>query len=117
MDEPLASADPIPSALVSQGGVPIRVQGAGCALCGRPTYDPDKRERPWARGVSSGRQVLICPECQDTRPGWDSSLDRCESCGSPRLSLTLDEVTCRACGRIKGTVDITDPVVEHLLEP
>ena len=27
-------------------------------LCGRPTYDPDKKERPWSRGVSGGRQVL-----------------------------------------------------------
>ncbi len=33
-------------------------------LCGRPTYDPDKRERPWARGVAGGRQVLVCPSCQ-----------------------------------------------------
>jgi len=102
---------------VSEGGETIRVQGAGCVLCGRPTYDPDKRERPWARGVSGGRQVLTCPQCQVTRPGWDASLDRCESCGSTRLSLTLDEVTCRACGRIQGTVDVTDPVVQHLLEP
>jgi hypothetical protein len=44
-------------------------------------------------------------------------LDRCEACSSPRLSLMLDEVTCRACGRLQGTADVSDPVVEHLLEP
>jgi uncharacterized Zn finger protein (UPF0148 family) len=48
---------------------------------------------------------------------WTAALDRCERCGSPRLSITLGEVSCRACGRLQGTVDLTDPVVEHLLEP
>ncbi len=70
----------------------------GCALCGRPTYDPDKRERPWVRAVSGGRQVLICPACQSDRPHWASSLDRCEACGGTRLTAMLGEVVCRACG-------------------
>jgi len=26
-----------------------------CYLCGRPTYDPDKRERPWVRATSGGQ--------------------------------------------------------------
>lgn len=71
-------------------------------VCGRPTYDPDKRERPWSRGVSGGRQVLVCPQCQRERPAWADALDRCERCGSTRLSLMLGEVTCRQCGFIAG---------------
>jgi rubredoxin len=74
------------------------VFGPQCSLCGRPTYDPDKRERPWVRAVSGGRQVLICPICQGDRPDWASSLDRCGACGETRLSAMLGEVVCRACG-------------------
>jgi rubredoxin len=70
----------------------------GCVLCGRPTYDPDKREQPWVRAVSGGRQVLICPVCQAERPDWATNLDRCGSCGGTRLSAMLGEVVCRACG-------------------
>jgi Zn finger protein HypA/HybF involved in hydrogenase expression len=71
---------------------------ARCALCGRPTYDPDKKERPWARAVSKGVQVLICPQCQAERDDWAESLDRCQKCGATRLSAMLGEVVCRACG-------------------
>jgi Zn finger protein HypA/HybF involved in hydrogenase expression len=71
---------------------------ASCLLCGRPTYDPDKRERPWARGVSAGRLVLICPRCQTDKEGWAGELDRCPRCGSIRLAVTLGQVLCRACG-------------------
>ena len=70
----------------------------GCAFCGRPTYDPDKRDRPWVRAVSGGHQVLICPACQTDRPDWASSLDRCAACEGTRLSAMLGEVVCRACG-------------------
>ena len=76
---------------------------ARCALCGRGTYDPDKRERPWARAVSGGRQVLVCPACQSDRPDWQDGLDRCEGCGGTRLGVVLDEVVCRACGRVQGS--------------
>jgi len=76
---------------------------ARCALCGRPTYDPDKRERPWARAVSGGSQVLICPRCQSDRTDWSSSLDRCQECGAIRLSAMLGEVVCRACGHVQVT--------------
>lgn len=69
----------------------------GCFLCGRPTYDPAKRERPWARGVAGGKQVLVCPACQSDRPDWAQGLDRCEACGSTRLGLLLGQVVCRAC--------------------
>ncbi|HEX6207732.1 MAG TPA: hypothetical protein VF058_05165 [Actinomycetota bacterium] len=71
--------------------------GASCMMCGRATYDPDKRERPWARGVAGGRLVLICPRCQTERPDWPRRLDTCGACGSTRLSITLGEVICRAC--------------------
>ncbi|HUL85549.1 MAG TPA: hypothetical protein VLX89_08565 [Actinomycetota bacterium] len=68
-----------------------------CVLCGRPTYDPDKRSAPWARAAMGGRQVLVCPECQQ-RPDWADGLDRCARCGATRLSVQLGEVVCRACG-------------------
>jgi hypothetical protein len=70
----------------------------GCSLCGRPTYDPDKRSAPWVRAVADGRQVLICPTCVRDRADWAEGLDRCEACGGTRLSVTLGEVRCRACG-------------------
>ena len=70
----------------------------GCFLCHRPTFDPDKREVPWARAVAAGMQVLICPDCQHDRPDWADNLDRCEACGGTRLSITLGQVVCRACG-------------------
>jgi hypothetical protein len=73
-----------------------------CLLCGRPTYDPDKRERPWIRAASEGRQVLICPTCQTTNQDWAARLDRCARCGSTRLSVMLGEVVCRQCGLIAG---------------
>ena len=69
-------------------------------VCGRPTYDPDKRERPWARAVRGGTQVLVCPTCQADRPDWSSLVDRCVDCDSTRLSVTLGELTCRNCGRV-----------------
>jgi hypothetical protein len=72
----------------------------GCLLCGRATYDPDKRERPWARGVAGGRQVLVCPDCQRDHASWGDALDRCARCGSTRLSAMLGRVVCRACGDV-----------------
>jgi predicted amidophosphoribosyltransferase len=72
-------------------------------MCGRPTYDPTKKERQWARAVSGGRQVLICPVCQEDRADWRDRLDRCEECGSTRLGVMLDEVVCRACGHSTPT--------------
>jgi hypothetical protein len=75
---------------------------AGCWLCGRPTFDPAKGDPPWARASAGGRQVLICPTCQRERPEWTASVDRCEGCGSTRLSVTLGEVVCRACGHVQA---------------
>jgi len=73
-------------------------EAPSCVICGRPTYDPAKREPPWARGVRAGRQVLVCPVCQRERPDWQTTVDRCVSCGGTRLSVTLGEVICRSCG-------------------
>jgi ribosomal protein L37E len=89
---------------VSEAG-DLRVEASGqakCWLCGRPTYDPDKRDRPWARAVSQSRQVLVCPVCQTERPDWAEDLDRCRSCGATRLSVMLGEVVCRACGHVQS---------------
>jgi hypothetical protein len=72
-------------------------------VCGRPTYDPDKKEPPWTRGVSGGRQVLVCPKCQTERTDWAGKLERCERCDSTRLSLILEEVVCRQCGFVAGS--------------
>jgi hypothetical protein len=86
---------------------------AVCALCGRATFDPGKRDRPWARAVSGGIQVLICPTCQEERPGWADGLDRCRRCGATRLSAMLGEVVCRACGHVQSSVvDEDDPLSE-----
>jgi hypothetical protein len=71
-------------------------------VCGRATYDPDKREGYWTRGVRGGHLVLICPSCQLSRE-WRSQLDRCEQCGSVRLSVTLGEIVCRDCGHLAGS--------------
>ena len=87
-----------PGAVRPKDGAPSPSDRPGCSLCGRPTYDPGKRDAPWVRAVAGGRQVLICPSCVQDRPGWADGLDRCASCGETRLSVTLGEVTCRACG-------------------
>jgi len=80
----------------------VAVHRPTCHLCGRPTYDPDKRERPWVRATSGGRQVLVCPRCQEERPDWAVQLDRCEACGATRLSAMLGQVVCRECGHMRG---------------
>jgi predicted amidophosphoribosyltransferase len=74
-------------------------------LCGRPTFDPDLKERQWSRAVSGGKQVLICPQCQQERTDWGEHLDRCRRCGSTRLSAMLGDVVCRQCGLIASSVE------------
>ena len=76
-------------------------------MCGRPTYDPEKKERPWSRAVRAGRQVLICPACQAERPDWAEGLDRCPRCGSSQLSVMLGEVVCRQCGQVRGAEELS----------
>ena len=80
----------------------LRDPSPSCSLCGRPTYDPGKKERPWVRGVAGGAQVLVCPRCQEERPGWAEGMDRCADCGATRLSALLGQVVCRECGRVQG---------------
>lgn len=52
----------------------------------------------WARIVTGGEQLLICPDCQGNDPGWKAAGDRCRSCGSSRLVIVLDSVVCKQCG-------------------
>jgi hypothetical protein len=80
-----------------------------CFLCGQATFDPDKRGRPWVRATVGGQQVLVCPACQEQRPDWAVQLDRCEVCGDTRLSATLGEIVCRACGHIRGAERSGEP--------
>jgi transcription initiation factor TFIIIB Brf1 subunit/transcription initiation factor TFIIB len=39
-------------------------------------------------------------------------LERCERCGSTRLSAMLGEVVCRQCGLVAGTLHADEPLVE-----
>lgn len=71
-----------------------------CVQCGKNQTDPARGKSPWARYVTGGRQVLLCPECQAADPAWPSRSDRCAACGSTRLSMMLGSVVCRACGAI-----------------
>jgi hypothetical protein len=64
--------------------------------------DPVSGPSDWVRGVASGEQVLVCPDCRV--PGWDDVLDRCAACGSTRLVKRLGEVSCRGCGALDRVV-------------
>ena len=68
-----------------------------CFRCERVQTDPQKGAAPWARGVVSGEQILICPECQSSDPAWTEQLDRCPRCESTRVSLVMGSLVCRAC--------------------
>lgn len=81
-------------------GVASEASRPRCFLCGRPTFDPDRRGRPWIRGVAGGAQALVCPRCQEERANWAEALDRCERCEGTRLSAMLGQVVCRACGHL-----------------
>jgi hypothetical protein len=76
------------------GGVP-------CVQCGKRQTDPAKGASPWARLVTKGQQVLLCPACQTADPLWQSRSDHCPTCDSTRLSVMLGSVVCRACGEIQ----------------
>lgn len=70
-----------------------------CYRCGTRQVDPDRGESPWRRGVRGDRQVLICPQCQQTA-NWRADLDTCQTCGSIHLVRRLGEVECRDCGMV-----------------
>lgn len=69
-----------------------------CHNCGRIQTDPTPGSSPWARGVTHGEQILLCPDCQEGHPHLVETLDRCRRCGSTRMSVMLGDVVCRACG-------------------
>jgi hypothetical protein len=58
--------------------------------------DPVAGPSTWRRAVLDGEQVLVCPDCQ--AGDWAAAVDRCEVCGSTRLSKKLGVITCGACG-------------------
>jgi predicted amidophosphoribosyltransferase len=60
--------------------------------------------------VAGGRQVLVCPPCQEERPDWTAGLDRCAECGSTRLSVMLGDVVCRQCGSISSAAGPLEPL-------
>jgi ribosomal protein L37AE/L43A len=70
--------------------------------------DPDRGASPWKRGVRSGEQVLVCPDCQRT-PDWTAALDACPRCGSTMLVRALGETQCRACGGVVETGPGSEP--------
>lgn len=69
-----------------------------CYRCGARQVDPVRGPSPWKRGVRSGAQVLVCPDCQQG-PQWLAELDQCSRCGSEQLARILGETLCRACGK------------------
>jgi Zn finger protein HypA/HybF involved in hydrogenase expression len=69
-----------------------------CYRCGRVQTDPAKGASPWAVGVKSGEQVLVCPPCQSDDPEWSQELERCPHCHGTRLKVVMGTVVCRQCG-------------------
>ncbi|GAC1372143.1 MAG: hypothetical protein NVSMB32_16020 [Actinomycetota bacterium] len=72
-----------------------------CVQCDKRQTDPAKGASPWARFVTGGQQVLLCPEGQAADPDWHTRCDRCPACGSTRLSMMLGSVVCRDCQEIQ----------------
>lgn len=70
-----------------------------CYRCDRVQTDPARGGSPWKRGVRRGVQVLVCPDCQQAHE-WARELDRCDGCGSTRLSRALGETRCAECGLV-----------------
>jgi hypothetical protein len=75
-----------------------------CYRCGARQVDPIRGPSPWKRGVRSGAQVLVCPDCQQGSQ-WLAELDHCTRCGSEQLARILGETLCRACGKQGGSVE------------
>jgi hypothetical protein len=78
-----------------------------CYRCGARQTDPVRGPSPWKRGVYSGAQILICPDCQEEGE-WQSEVDRCPRCQSIELLRVLGETTCRTCG---ATLEASAPLV------
>ncbi len=71
-----------------------------CVRCAARETDPVRGPSAWKRGVQAGRQVLVCPDCQQ-KNDWTADLDSCASCRSTMLVRTLGETRCRACGAVQ----------------
>lgn len=67
-----------------------------CYRCGARQADPGRGARMWVRAVRDSHQVLVCPECQQTR-GWSEDLDKCSTCGATTLVRRLGHTVCRSC--------------------
>jgi hypothetical protein len=78
-----------------------------CYRCGARQTDPVRGPSPWRRGVYSGAQILICPDCQEEGE-WRSEVDRCPRCQSIELLRVLGETACRTCG---ATLEPSAPLV------
>jgi hypothetical protein len=78
-----------------------------CYRCGARQVDPIRGPSPWKRGVRSGAQVLVCPDCQQGSQ-WLAELDHCSRCGSEQLARILGETLCRACGKQGGSVELPE---------
>ena len=52
----------------------------------------------WTRAVIADEQVLVCPDCQRTKPEWMQGAEACPECGSKKLYKSLGDKICRACG-------------------
>ncbi len=75
-----------------------------CYRCGARQTDPARGPSQWARGVLSGVQVLICPDCHEEGE-WTGEVDRCGGCGSVTLVRVLGETLCISCGALAGPVE------------
>ncbi|PSL02801.1 hypothetical protein CLV30_109108 [Haloactinopolyspora alba] len=67
-----------------------------CYRCGARQSDPARGANLWVRGVRADEQVLVCPDCQQSR-GWSSDLDHCSVCGATTLVRRLGRTVCRSC--------------------
>jgi hypothetical protein len=67
-----------------------------CYRCGARQSDPARGTNLWVRGVRADEQVLICPDCQQTK-GWSTDLDHCSVCGATTLVRRLGHTVCRSC--------------------
>lgn len=67
-----------------------------CFRCGARQSDPEPGPSPWRRAVCDGRQVLVCPECQDGGD-WRDAVDACPGCGSLDLTRRLGQTVCTQC--------------------
>lgn len=81
-----------------------------CFRCGTRQTDLERGPSPWRRAVRDGRQVLVCPDCQDGEQ-WRDAVEACPACGSLDLTRRLGQTVCTHCLTLVHDARITDPVV------